>query len=205
MLKGRILGIGCNAPNGHRLIGSRDYSQALDVGTLSKGLDGPTIRILVWILGFLSFGYATAEFEVLSSSLNVNRQQVTEEKLGVYRPEEHIDNPKDYADNIDARQYDKRLRGPVDPRELQVDPRTGLKNYIANEQGGWATSNRYIRDSLLKAIDLGRRGATDAERYEALRLLGQVHNYDILINFRPFTHLKISLRIQIGLNSRSSN
>jgi hypothetical protein len=44
----------------------RDYSQALDVGTLSKGLDSPTIRILVWILGFMSFGYATGEFEVFS-------------------------------------------------------------------------------------------------------------------------------------------
>lgn len=49
-----------------------------------------------------------------------------------------------------------------------------MKNYIANEQGGWTTSTRYIRESLLKAIDLGRRGATDPERYEALRLLGQV-------------------------------
>ena len=100
--------------------------------------------------------------------------KVTIERLGVYRPEEHIDNPKDYADNIDARQYDPRLRGPVDPRELQVDPRTGMKNYMANEQGGWATSTKYIRDSLLKAIDLGRRATTDADRYEALRLLGQV-------------------------------
>jgi Heterokaryon incompatibility protein Het-C len=45
---------------------SRDYSQALDVGTFSKGLDSPTIRILVWILGFMSFGYATGEFEVYS-------------------------------------------------------------------------------------------------------------------------------------------
>lgn len=35
----------------------------------------------------MSFGYATGEFEV------------TDERLGVYRPEEHIDNPKDYADN----------------------------------------------------------------------------------------------------------
>jgi hypothetical protein len=100
--------------------------------------------------------------------------QVTIDRLGVYRPEEHIDNPKDYADNVDARQYEPRLRGPVDPRELQIDPRTGMKNYIANEQGGWTTSTKYIRDSLLRAIDLGRRAATDAERYEALRLLGQV-------------------------------
>ncbi len=56
----------------------RDYSQAMDTGTLSKA-QSETIRILVWILSFLSFGYATAEFEV------------TAERLGVYRPEEHID------------------------------------------------------------------------------------------------------------------
>lgn len=100
---------------------------------------------------------------------------MTEERLGVYRPEEHIDNPKDYADNIDARQYDRRLRGPVDRRELEVDPRTGIKNYIANEQGGWATSTHYIRESLTKAIQLGRRGKdNDKDMFEALRLLGQV-------------------------------
>lgn len=66
-------------------------------------------------MSFLSFGYATEEFEV------------TEERLGVYRPEEHIDNPKDYADNKDAREYDQRLRGPVQPMELEVDPNTGMK------------------------------------------------------------------------------
>lgn len=90
----------------------RDYSQAVDVGTL-KGVQADTIRILVWILAFMSFGYATGEFEV------------TTERLGVYRPEEHIDNPKDYADNLDARQYDARLRGPIQPQELAIDPNTG--------------------------------------------------------------------------------
>jgi len=39
---------------------------------------GETIRILVWVLSFMSFGYATGEFEV------------TADRLGVYRPEEHI-------------------------------------------------------------------------------------------------------------------
>ena len=44
-----------------------------------------------------------------------------------------MQNPKDYADNLDARDYDRRLRGPVDERrELSVDERTGLKNYIAS-------------------------------------------------------------------------
>lgn len=45
-----------------------------------------------------------------------------------------LDNPKDYADNLDAREYDHRLRGPVDEAiELEIDPQTGMKNYIANE------------------------------------------------------------------------
>lgn len=34
----------------------------------------------------MSFGYGTKEFEV------------TSERLGCYRPEEHIDNPKDACD-----------------------------------------------------------------------------------------------------------
>lgn len=50
----------------------------MDVGTL-KNLQSDTIRVLVWVLSFLSFGYATGEFEV------------TSERLGVYRPEEHIE------------------------------------------------------------------------------------------------------------------
>jgi hypothetical protein len=120
-------------------------------------------------LSFLSFGYATEEFEV------------TEDRLGVYRPEEHIDNPKDYADNNDARQYDPRLRGLVQPIELEIDPNTGLKNYIANESGGWATSAGYVKFSFSRSIHFGRlytNGAgnskgKEADLCEALRCLGQ--------------------------------
>lgn len=50
----------------------------MDTAALKKA-QPETIRLLVWLLSFLSFGYATAEFEV------------TSEKLGVYRPEEHIE------------------------------------------------------------------------------------------------------------------
>ncbi|KAF2731572.1 Het-C-domain-containing protein [Polyplosphaeria fusca] len=141
----------------------RDYSQAVDVGTV-KMVSAEAIRILLWVLGFLSFGFGTKEFEV------------TRERLGCYRPEEHIDNPKDYADNLDARQYDRRLRGPVDERrELSIDERTGLKNYIASEDLGITTSAGMVRDLFRRCIDLGRRynnGGTKADLYEALRLLG---------------------------------
>ena len=53
----------------------------MDTGALKKA-QPETIRILVWLLSFLGFGYATAEFEV------------TAERLGVYRPEEHIESVK---------------------------------------------------------------------------------------------------------------
>lgn len=48
---------------------SRDYSQAVDVGTLGRGIKLGTIRVLVWVMGFMAHGYATEEFEVLSPPL----------------------------------------------------------------------------------------------------------------------------------------
>ncbi|OWP02310.1 hypothetical protein B2J93_1272 [Marssonina coronariae] len=141
----------------------RDYSQAIDVGTV-KYVSAEAIRILLWVLGFMTFGFGTKEFEV------------TTERLGCYRPEDHIDNPKDYADNIDATQYDRRLRGPVDERvELAVDPQTGLKNYIANERAGIMTSALHVRKLFGRCIQLGRsynRSRRKDELYESLRLLG---------------------------------
>ncbi|KAL2864869.1 heterokaryon incompatibility protein Het-C-domain-containing protein [Aspergillus lucknowensis] len=141
----------------------RDYSQAVDVGTL-KYVSAEAIRILLWVLGFLSFGYGTKEFEV------------TTERLGCYQPTEHIDNPLGYAEGEDARSYDRRLRGPVDEeRELGIDHRTGLKNYIANERLDIATSAGLVRRVFRRSVQLGRkyaRSGNEEDLHEALRLLG---------------------------------
>ena len=143
----------------------------MDTGSLKKA-PAETIRILIWLLSFLSFGYATQEFEV------------TSERLGVYRPEEHIDNPKNYNDDQDARVYDQRLRGPVRDIELQIDPETGMKNYIANERGDWATSAAFVKYSIERSIHHGRLYCNghgffkgkDEDLAEALRLLGQANH-----------------------------
>jgi hypothetical protein len=141
----------------------RDYSQAIDVGTV-KSVSAEAIRLLLCVLGFLTFGYGSGEFEV------------TADRLGCYRPEDHIDNPKNYADNADARQYDRRLRGPIDEGvELAVDPESGMKNYIANEGAGIMTSAKHVRALFGKAIELGRKYGRDnhkPDKYECLRLLG---------------------------------
>ncbi|KAI5288826.1 hypothetical protein KEM54_004815 [Ascosphaera aggregata] len=121
------------------------------------------------VLGTMTFGYSTREFEV------------TADRLGTYRPEEHIDNPKGYADGEDARKYDVRLRPAVRDIELQIDTRTGMKNYIANEDGDWATSSKYAKFSLERSIWFGRKwvkeggkkGGKEEDLCEALRCLGQ--------------------------------
>jgi len=140
----------------------RDYSQAMDVAGLAK-LSVQGIINVVMVLGFLAHGYATEEF------------QVTPERLGVYLPVEHIDNPRGYNENKDARQVHPSLRPPVEEVELEVDPRTGMLNYIANEQGHWDTSAAFVRRNVFACIDAGRRARqskSDPELWEAYRLLG---------------------------------
>ncbi|KAF5381282.1 hypothetical protein D9615_008357 [Tricholomella constricta] len=140
----------------------RDYSQAIDIATLKK-MPQQTIMNLIMVLGFMAHGYATHEFEV------------TPERLGVYLPTEHIDNPKGYGEGEDPRKYHPGLRPPIDPRELEIDPQTGMKNYIANEQGHWDTSKGLVRRLLERCIHLGRQQRSQGRKedeYEAYRLLG---------------------------------
>ncbi|KAH7313927.1 heterokaryon incompatibility protein Het-C-domain-containing protein [Stachybotrys elegans] len=141
----------------------RDYSQAVDVGTI-KSVSYEAIRLVVAILGFMNFGFGSKEFEV------------TPERLGCYRPEEHIDNPKGYAAGDDARRYWHGLRGPVDEElELAIDPNSGMLNYIANEHAGIANSASLLRNLLGRCIDLARihaRNGNEDALYESMRLLG---------------------------------
>lgn len=53
-------------PRGRIYFGNwlRDYSQAVDVGTV-KYVSSEAIRIVLWVLAFMSFGYGTGEFEVV--------------------------------------------------------------------------------------------------------------------------------------------
>ncbi|KAL1759591.1 heterokaryon incompatibility protein Het-C-domain-containing protein [Schizophyllum commune] len=178
----------------------RDYSQAVDIAALQK-VPLQTIINLCMVLGFMAHGYATNEFEV------------TAERLGTYLPTEHIDNPKGYGGNEDPRKYHPNLRPPVDPRELEIDPHTGMKNYIANENGHWDTSKALVRRTFLRCIDLGRRGrgGSKPELYESYRLLGQaLHTLEdfpahsnfcelVLVSMghgQVFTHVGDGVRVQ---------
>lgn len=108
---------------------------------------------------------------------------------------------------MDARHYDPRLRPPVHPAELAIDPLTGMKNYIANETGGWATSTGYVKHSLTRSIHFGRlytsggHGVAGREEdlCEALRCLGQ--SLHCLEDFSAHSnYIELTLR-ELGFHS----
>ncbi|WP_394821376.1 HET-C-related protein [Pendulispora albinea] len=148
-------------------------------------------------------GHATGR-EILTSQLHDKARsvtfvdvnpavEVTMEKLGVYRAEEHIDNPEGLKDE---RAVDKALRGPVQAEELEVDPGTGIKNYIANDRGKngkkWATSTGYIKEQLEKAADAGMSD-------EGYRRLGQaLHPIEDLYSHSNF--IELTLRRHVSRN-----
>jgi hypothetical protein len=126
----------------------RDYSQLLDVKCLGIAHES-VLRGIISVLGFMEFGLATGEFDV------------TKERLGVYRHEHHIDNPSGYDKDLpeqNASLIDSRLRGHVDDKELEIDPETGMKNYIARWNVEYPTAAQYIREQLQQCIHHGRNG-----------------------------------------------
>ncbi|EIT77358.1 heterokaryon incompatibility protein Het-C-domain-containing protein [Aspergillus flavus] len=140
----------------------RDYSLAVDVGTL-KYVGAEAIRILIWVLGFLSFGQAT-EFPHYASG----------DRLGCYEPTEHIDNPLGYAEG--------RMLGImiIDSGVQYVGPLSTLLYYVTcgimtTEGVGIATSAGLARRVFCRSIQLGRQYAkswNDEDLHEAFRLLG---------------------------------
>ncbi|KAG8671996.1 hypothetical protein FPOAC2_05361 [Fusarium poae] len=152
----------------------RDFSQIIDTTGLET-VPEPVLRAIVSILGFMEFGFATDEFDV------------TRERLGCYTHVEHIDNPKGYPDN--AKDVDERLRGPVDPRELEFDPKTGMKNYIANSGHGWDTSADYVTRQLRECIRLGRDKDPKSKKEAFIHLGAALHTLEDFSAHSNFTEL----------------
>lgn len=156
----------------------RDFSQVIDT-TCLEAVPEPVLRAIVSVMAFMEFGFATDEFDV------------TRERLGCYTHVEHIDNPAGYVDN--AKEIDERLRGPVDPKELEIDPKTGMKNYVANSGQGWDTAADYVKQQLTLSIELGRKGGMRHQaslKKDAFRHLGAaLHTLEDFAAHSNFTEL----------------
>jgi hypothetical protein len=89
---------------------------------------------------------AKAEFPTIQPT------HVTTANLGVYRPEEHVDNPEGLKDDTGV---DPAFRPKINPRELLIDSATGIKNDVAHDGQSWDTSTRYVSQSLEDAFAAG--------------------------------------------------
>lgn len=97
---------------------------------------------------------------------------------------------------------------------MEIDPKTGMKNYIANESGTWDTSKALVRRTLEQCVKMGRQAKSSGRKedeYEAFRLLGQslhtLEDFSAHSNFcelalvalghtQVFTHVGDAVRIK---------
>lgn len=131
----------------------RDYSQLLDPKIvrppnmpkdLGKYISREALTKIVDIL-------AGGEFHELRYRDKAH-YEVTPARLGVYRPSEHIDNPKNIKpDPADPKTIDKDFEPWVTANSplLGVDKNTSLKRYISS-------SSAFMASELRQAISLGR-------------------------------------------------
>lgn len=160
----------------------RDHSILIDTLGL-RVLKSDILLSIVAVLSYLTFDPSGGK-----------EYAITKDRLGVYLPVsrlfrlvepfsgshicaqvQHVDSPSGYAGGKDAREVDPRLRGPVIPEELDIDPKTGMKNYIANEGEAWDTTTKFIRRTIHASVERGReayRTGDEEAKYDAYRILG---------------------------------
>ncbi|KAG8857979.1 hypothetical protein FRB96_005470 [Tulasnella sp. 330] len=160
----------------------RDYSILIDTLTLSV-LNSDVLLSIVAVLSYLTFDPSGKEYSI------------TKDRLGVYQPVQHIDNPRGYAGGKDARKIDPRLRGPVIPEEMEIDPKNGMKNYIANEGETWDTTTKFIRRTIHASVERGKEAyqTGDVEAtYDAYRILGgALHSLEDFVAHSNFIELTL--------------
>jgi hypothetical protein len=167
----------------------RDYSQVLDPKIVRRStsrnvLEGFTRKALTSVLDVM----ARDEFG------NTESFRVTPEKMGVYRAEQHIDNPHGIEDatskNDAATSKHNSFRNKWTASEVAIDPATGMLNYIANSKGPWETSAAYIEQELRAAASLGRT-------VEGRRRLGQgLHTLEDFYSHSNFAEIML---IKLGM------
>ncbi|MCG5052951.1 MAG: hypothetical protein KA712_08320 [Myxococcales bacterium] len=173
----------------------RDYSQFLDPkwiagkGVHRFGSAGPALFPLIpraFVTRYVA-GLAQEEFKSIPDAF-----EATLKGVGVYRPEEHIDNPKGC---IDGTGIDPDFRGPVIPYEIEVDPRAMMKNYIhGGPFGGIATAKGHMTLQLKAAASAGRSE-------KGLRHLGSaLHTLEDLFAHSNYIELALHVGGFAGIN-----
>jgi Heterokaryon incompatibility protein Het-C len=109
----------------------RDFSQMIDPAITRKPGAPQELPRLLTRKQITELVRIKASVEFVKEQGEAHYFQLTEQTLGVYRPVEHIDNPKNFK-NEDPRTIDPDFAEPVPITSelLGIDPETSMKRYI---------------------------------------------------------------------------
>ena len=161
----------------------KDKAPALDTNVLSRR----AITSLVGILAWKEFSKENVPFSLKAKAMLMGPKGM--DILGGYRAEEHIDNPLT-NDPIDNSLLDPVFAKPPTAAQLEMNPVTGMKNYIATPTPGqsFPTAVEYLTDRFNKAI---AAGYTD----DGLRFFGEglhvLEDYFSHSNFIEVSFIKL--------------
>ncbi|MGY1919458.1 HET-C-related protein [Pseudomonas tolaasii] len=170
----------------------RDYSQLLDpkiirAKTAPKDFPSKLSReVITELVNWLAF----KEFHRLWKTKNGPEDYtVTPKVLGVYRPTEHIDNPKNLKpDPVDPKAIDPEFEQWVLPGDplLGIMPKRSMKRYIRN-------SEAYMHEQLQKAATAGPKAEGMRWFGEALHVLEDyfAHSNYVELSLRKLGHSKV--------------
>jgi hypothetical protein len=165
----------------------RDYSQMLDPKVVRKesaSKDLPNVMSRqAWtrLVDILAIG------EFVDKPGKRANFKVTPERLGVYRPSEHIDNPKNTSPKpADPRAVDPDFEPLPTPELLEIDPTTSMKRYIAR-------SVEYMKSELNKAAVAGRNAEGFRHFGAALHVLEDyfAHSNFVELSLRKVGHTDV--------------
>ncbi len=162
----------------------------------TSGMSRRAITSLVGILAWQEFSKEDVPFSLYAKDLLMGPKGM--EILGGYRPEEHIDNPLPPGAPgtwEDASIIDPVFAKPPTQQQLAINPKTGLKNYIATPTPGqgFPTSVEYMAGRFQKAMAAGYN--PDGLRYfgEGLHVLEDYfsHSNFIEVSFIKLGYTKV--------------
>jgi hypothetical protein len=172
----------------------RDYSQVCDPRlvrppsskTIVDGISRSALTQIVDVLTEAKFGRSGDIY------------RVTEERLGVYRPHEHIDNPLGTTAAVTASGVlrDPAFRPAYLCDEGDLDLTLGMKKYIRTA-GNWLNSFEYIKAELA--------AAAQTRNPEGFRRLGQalhtLEDYFAHSNFSEVSLIKLGHKVYPGVEA----
>ena len=165
----------------------RDYSQLLDPALVRKVGAPKNFPRAISRKKLTALVDLFSELEFVTRPAEKKDYKVTEEILKVYRPVEHIDNPKNNDPKApDPQSIDKEFQPRATNQDISIDPATSMKRYIRH-------SAEFMEGQLNKAVAAGPTHEGFRQLGAALHVLEDyfAHSNFVELSLRKLGHDRV--------------